>query len=77
MHLSCLLLVKQVLVWGQVTQGLVRTDVIVDLFPSPQGLIQGHDLEVAIKEFVELLGMGALGSLHMTIELGRPWRQHE
>ena len=38
--------------WGKVTQRLVRSDGVVYTFPPSQSLIQGLNLEVAIKDLI-------------------------
>ena len=67
----------QVLVGSEVAESLVGSDVIVGVFPLLQGLVEWGNLQVAVVEFVELLGMGALGSLHRAVELGASGRQNK
>ena len=58
--LSLLLPVGKELVGCEVVQGLVRADVVVDVLPLQQGLVEGGDLQVAIVDLIELLRVSAL-----------------
>lgn len=68
-------MVRQELGGGQVAQGLMRPDMVIGVLPGPQGRPESAELEPAFVAFIELLGMGPLGSLHMAVEFGRAWRQ--
>ena len=67
----------EVLVGSELAQTLVGSDVIVGVLPLLQGLVKWGNLQVAVVKFVELLGMGALSSLHRAIKLGASGRQNE
>ena len=67
----------KILEWSESVQGLVA-NCIVDMLPGQEGLPQGGDLEIAIVDLVELLGVGTLGPLHMAVELGGAgWQDEE
>ena len=44
---------------------------VVDALPRLQLLIEGRDLQGALRDFIELLPMGALGPLDAAVEFGR------
>jgi hypothetical protein len=68
----------KILEWSESVQGLVGANCIVDMLPGQEGLPQGGDLEIAIVDLVELLGVGTLGPLHMAVELGGAgWQDEE
>ena len=67
----------QVLVGSEVAQSLVGSDVIVDVLPLLQGLVEWGNIEVAVVGFMEFLHMGSVGSFHRTIKLGASGRQNE
>ena len=50
---------------------------VVGALPGQEGLVEGGELQSAVMEFIKLLGMGALGSLDVAVELGGARRQHE
>ena len=60
----------QILEGSQIPQRLVGPNVVVDSLPLLERLVQRNDLQVVRVDFIELLGMGPLGPLHMAIELG-------
>lgn len=59
---------------SELSQGLVRSNVVVDVFPLKQSLVQGSDVRVAIIDLIELLSVGALSALDTAIELGASGR---
>ena len=38
----------QELLWGEVSQGLVRTDVIVDVLPPEKGMIERDEFQITV-----------------------------
>ena len=65
--LSLRLLLAEELLWGQVAQGLVRTDGVVGELPGPKLLVEGGHVQGELHDFVELLGVGALSPLDTTV----------
>jgi hypothetical protein len=63
------------LIRGQVIKGLVRPDVVVDVFPLGQLLIMLLQVQVHIVDLVKLLSVGPVGPLDMPVELGRLGRK--
>jgi hypothetical protein len=62
---------------GEVAEGLVGALVVVGVFPFSEGVVDGADLEAALVELVELLGVGALGAFDGAIEFRAARRQDE
>ena len=56
---------------SEIAEGLVGTDGIVDGLPVAKGPVEGIHRQVTVVEFIELLGVGALGPFNMAIELAR------
>ena len=61
---------SKILRWGPPVQGLVGPEGVVGAFPGQEGLIEGGSLQFPAIDLIELLGVGAVGPLHMPIELG-------
>src|SRR5207248_9023522 len=55
----------------------MRADGVVDFFPLAQFAVEGFHLQRAGGDLIELLGVGAVGALHGTVEFGRTRREHE
>jgi hypothetical protein len=47
---------------GEVAEGLMRADGVVDSFPVPQLAIEFFHFQRARRDLVELLGVGAVGA---------------
>src|SRR5579859_4001044 len=63
---------------SEIAQRLMRAHGVVDALPGAGLTIEGGDAEVAERaQFIELLGMRALGALDRAVESGRARRQHE
>jgi hypothetical protein len=56
---------------------LVGSDVVVDVLPLGKRRAQGGQAGLGVGDLVELLGVGAVGSLDRSVELGRAGRQDE
>lgn len=57
--------------WCQVAEGLVRTDGIVDSFSLPQFAVQGIEVQRIGVDLIELLGVGAVGTVNRAVEFRR------
>ena len=55
----------------------MRADGVVDFFPLAQFAVEGFHLQRAGGDLIELLGVGAVGAFHGTVEFGRTRREHE
>ena len=64
----------KILGWSEPVQRVMRADRVIDALPSQEGAVKGDDLQRPVVHFVELLGMSALTSLHMAVELGSALR---
>ncbi len=71
------MVVLKILFRSHAVQGVMRSNGVVDTLPCQVRLVQGADLEISVVEFVELLGMGPLSPLCVSVELGRAVRQYE
>jgi len=67
----------QVLGGGEVAEGLVGTDGVVDGLPVAEGGLERGEARLGVGELVELLGVGPVGPLDRAVELGAPGRQDE
>src|SRR3990172_4720821 len=67
----------KILRWGEPCQGLVWAEGVVEALPGMQGWPHRGEIQVAVIALPELLGMGALGALHMAVEFGRAGREDE
>jgi hypothetical protein len=61
----------------QITQSLMRPDVIVEVFPVSLGCTEGRQIIVAEIAFVEFFGMGALRAFDGAIQFRGAGRQDE
>jgi hypothetical protein len=62
-----------ILIWGQVIKGLVRPDIVVDVFPLGQLLIMLLEVQIDIVDFAKLFPGHPIAPLHASVEL-RPVR---
>ncbi len=60
---------------SEVAQSLVRSYGIVGLFPSLKFAVEFGDGERKGGDLIELLGVSAIGALHLAIEFGRAGQQ--
>jgi len=67
----------QELIVSEVGQGLVRADGVVGVFPSLKLAVEPGNRERAGGILIELVGVGAVGALNLTVEFGRARRQDE
>jgi hypothetical protein len=65
------------LLGGELAEGLVGADGVVDGFPGDELAIEGWDVHGWGLDLVELLGVSSLSPLDGAIELGRAWREDE
>src|SRR5262245_50729543 len=61
----------------QIAEGLMRANVIVDLFPVALREPQGGQVELAGIGLIEFFGMGPVRPFHGPIEFGGAWREDE
>ena len=64
------MLISKILGRGSAVQRLMGTYGVVHPLPLAQGPVQRPQGQVAVVEVVKLLGVGALGPLHVAVELG-------
>ncbi len=64
-------------VGSEVAQRLMWANGIMDMFPRTQGFVEVDQVEAAVREFAEFLGMCSLRPFHVAIQFRRGWRQHE
>lgn len=72
-----LVTLSKTLGWGPEPKGIVGTNVVVDVFPLPRGRAELLEIKLPHIAIVEPLRMGSPGPLHVSIQLGRTWRQGE
>ncbi len=58
-------------------EGLVRAEGVVGPLPVEPFLVEVRNLERARSDFIELLGLGALGAFDGAVEFGRAGREDE
>ncbi len=63
--------------WSEVAQRLMRTHAVVGLLPLAQLPVERGHVPSLDRHFVELLVVGAMGPLHVSVQFGRAPRQHE
>jgi hypothetical protein len=68
---------EQELVRGEVVEGLVRADGVVDSFPSEEFLIERGDFCGVRSDLVKLFGVGAMGAFDGAVEFGGAGREDE
>ena len=68
---------SQELLGSEITQGLVGTEGVVGPFPGLELVIELGDRERAEGDLIEFLRMGAIGALHLAVELGRARGKHK
>jgi hypothetical protein len=68
---------SQELLGSVITEGLVRADGVVGLFPGLELMVELGDRERARGDFIKFLRMGAIGSFDLAVEFGRAGRKHE
>jgi len=56
--------------WGLQVKRIVRSNVIVDMFPCPHGLVELGELQIPHVAIVELFGVRSLGPLDVPVEFG-------
>jgi hypothetical protein len=56
---------------------MMRADEVIDLFPSPQGMIYGAQLEIFQVDFIKFFFMGAISTFDTTIDFWRMGREQE
>ena len=61
----------------QVVQGLVGAEGVVDVLPVAKGWLDGEEVQVSVVALPELLGVGAVGPFHTSIELGGVGWEHK
>jgi hypothetical protein len=67
----------QELLRGQIAEGLMRADGVVDFLPVTEFAVEFFHFQGAGGDLVELLGVGAVGAFDGAVEFGRTWRQDE
>ncbi len=61
----------------EVSEGLMGADGVVGVLPTKELVVQRAQSPVGWRDFVKLLGVGALGALNVGVEFGRAGREHE
>jgi hypothetical protein len=70
-------MVREKLGGCRIAEGLMRSNVVVDLFPFSLGAPQGGQVEVAGIGLIEFFGMGPVRPFHRPIEFGGARRQQK
>ena len=60
-----------------VVQSLVRSDGVIDMLPVLEFAIESRELQGAGGDFIELLGMGAVGAFDGAVEFWGSRRENE
>lgn len=60
-----------ILIRGQIIQSTVRTDIVIDPFPTFQATIQGLQVALRRKNSVEFIKMRSTGSLNTSTKFWR------
>jgi hypothetical protein len=62
--------VSKILFRGSPVQRLMRANAVVNPLPVFESVVEVLKVEIFQVDFIELLRMGPLGSLHVTVEFG-------
>ena len=62
---------------AEVAEGLMGAGDVVEVFESAKGLAKSADCGGGVGAVIELLPVGAVGTLDVAVELGAPWWQLE